>query len=49
MLPRKLVYSLADCPRFGREETQDRSTTIARLYSTAKQKLLEGKQVFSFT
>jgi 2-keto-3-deoxy-L-rhamnonate aldolase RhmA len=43
-----LVLALSHVSVAG-AQSQDSSTARAQLYNTAKQKLLEGKQVFSFT
>ena len=49
-----LIYSfwavgLLGAPAFAQQQGQNQATTRTPLYNTAKQKLLEGKQVFSFT
>jgi 2-keto-3-deoxy-L-rhamnonate aldolase RhmA len=43
------VAFIALCGMLARAQQQGQGATGAKLYNTAKQKLLEGKQVFSFT
>ena len=43
------AFAVSAIPVAGQQQNQDQGNAKPKLYNTTKQKLLEGKQVFSFT